>query len=40
MIGIKTRHLSFNKLTYPPVTFVVFLAAGDEDVVIIAFDYA
>ena len=30
---------SFNKLTYPSVALVVFLAVGDEDVVTIAFNY-
>jgi hypothetical protein len=29
-----------NKLAHPPVAFVVFLTVGDEDVVIVSFDYA
>jgi hypothetical protein len=30
----------FNKLRYPAVVLVVFLAITDEDVIIISFDYA
>ena len=29
-----------NKLTHPPVAFVVFLAVGNEDVIIISFNDA
>jgi hypothetical protein len=31
---------SFNKGTYPFIALVVLLAIGDEDVIIISFDYA
>ncbi len=31
---------AINKLTHPPVTFVVFLTVGDEDVVFVSWNEA
>ncbi len=38
--GLKFSFQSFNKLTHPPVAFVVFLAVADKDIVIITFNNA
>ena len=37
---IQALSSKLNKFTHPPVSFVVFLAVADEDVVIISFDNA